>query len=94
MSILWGTEVTEKTIAASTSATSGLQGDNLEGSSPDTKHRKVSKTEANYVSFGETDQHRQSCTMFMKPDACTKVRGKIGSLQVLRRHRAQGSIQY
>jgi NUDIX domain len=70
---------TEKsTFAAPGSATSGLQDYNLEGAIPDTRHRKVSKTEAEYVATSKTEQC-QSCAMFLRPDACGKVRGKISA---------------
>lgn len=66
------------TFAAPGSATSGLQGYFLEGQNDGSKHRKISKSDAAYVGSSMTKQC-QSCTMFVTPDACTKVRGKISA---------------
>jgi 8-oxo-dGTP pyrophosphatase MutT (NUDIX family) len=66
----------KSTFASPGSATSGLQGYDLEGSDKKTKHGKASKSEAGYVDDSPTRQC-ETCTMFMAPDACTAVRGKI-----------------
>jgi 8-oxo-dGTP pyrophosphatase MutT (NUDIX family) len=66
------TGAAKSTFAAPASATSGLQGYDLEGATG----KKVSKTKADYVASATTEQC-QSCTSFMAPDACTRVRGKI-----------------
>lgn len=69
--------MTEKsTFSAPASPTSGLQGYDLEGSDRKTKHGKATKSEAGYVDESPTRQC-QTCTMFMAPDACTAVRGRI-----------------
>ncbi len=63
------------TFAAPASATSGLQGYDLEGADRPAR-RKVSKGEARYGDNAKTKQC-MSCVMFLAPDACTKVTGKI-----------------
>lgn len=60
------------TFAEPASATSGLQGYDLEGAGK----KKASKEEAGYVADSPTRQCH-TCTMFRAPEACTAVKGKI-----------------
>lgn len=41
---------------------------------------KSTKTEAEYTDFGTPQRHCAICTMFVEPQACTTVHGKISPL--------------
>ena len=67
------------TFESPVSATSGLQGYDLEGATgvDISRHRKVPKDVAGYTTKTALDTRCRDCVMFVSPDACTKVKGSI-----------------
>jgi 8-oxo-dGTP pyrophosphatase MutT (NUDIX family) len=67
------------TFSAPMAATSGLQGYDLEGATgvDVAARRKVPKDVAGYTTVTALDTRCRDCTMFVRPNACTKVIGKI-----------------
>lgn len=50
---------------------------------------KATKTEARYQDYPKAMQSCGGCTMFVKPDACTAVRGEVSRHGWCRFHEAK-----